>query len=63
MKTLTWTIATVSTGYLVWLLFRKTGDTPLEAGKRIVRTATSPMPVAHLAGELKDAWADHHTTA
>lgn len=63
MRTLIWTVATAGTAYVAWLIFRKSGDTPLQAGKRLGKAALSPMPVVQLASELQHAWADHHTTA
>ncbi len=63
MRRLFWTLATAGTAYVAWNIFRKNGDTPLQAGKRLGKAALSPMPVVQLASELKDAWSDHHTTA
>ena len=63
MRGWVWTLATLGTAYVAWLVLRNTGDTPLEAGKRLAKAATSPAPVVELAGQLKEAWAEHHTTA
>ncbi len=63
MRTLVWTLATAGTAYVAWLIFRKSGDTPMQAGKRLGKAALSPAPVVELASELQHAWADHHTTA
>lgn len=63
MRGLVWTLGTLGTAYLAWLIFRKAGDTPLQAGKRVAQAATSPAPVTQLASQLSDAWAEHHTTA
>ncbi len=63
MRGLLWTVGTLGTAYIAWLIFRKTGDDALQAGKRIARVATSPVPVTELAGQLQQAWAEHHTTA
>ena len=63
MRTLIWTVGTLGTAYLIWTLLQKAGDTPLQAGTRLAKAATSPAPVTELASELQNAWADHHTTA
>jgi hypothetical protein len=63
MRGWVWTFATLGTAYVAWLVFRNTGDSALQAGKRVARAATSPTPAAELAGQLQEAWAEHHTTA
>ena len=63
MRTATWAIATLATSYLAWLIFRRNGDTAVQAGTRLAKAAASPAPVVQLASELQHAWADHHTTA
>ncbi len=63
MRGLAWTLGTLGTAYIAWLIFRQTGDDALQAGKRVAKAATSPSPVTELAGQLQQAWAEHHTTA
>ncbi len=63
MRNLIWTLAVAGVAYVAWTVFRNSGDSALDAGKKLGKVALSPVPVVTLASELQQAWADHHTTA